>query len=162
MPIQVIISIKLYNYALKQVGSDIMQICCALGLLLLSWAACFPSADSLKVNGSNKLSPITLRETIPVSRAILPVTLAGAFGILSTTSSSAAKAASQQFEYQPALQGLDYGKPRTSYPDFTQMVNQIHALLSLTFKNVVFLHIQSVLLTFIYLLFYFFNFPMLT
>ena len=102
-----------------------MQICCAVGLLLLSWAACFPSADSLNVHGSNKLSPMTLRETIPVSRAILPVTLAGAFGILSTTSSSAAKAASQQFEYQPALQGLDYGKPRTSYPDFTQMVNQI-------------------------------------
>lgn len=25
-----------------------------------------------------------------------------------------------QFEYQPALQGLDYGKPRTYYPDFTQ------------------------------------------
>ena len=25
-----------------------------------------------------------------------------------------------KLEYQPALQGLDYGKPRTFYPDFTQ------------------------------------------
>ena len=25
-----------------------------------------------------------------------------------------------QFEYQPALKGLDYGKPRTFYPDFVQ------------------------------------------
>ena len=25
-----------------------------------------------------------------------------------------------QYEYQPALQGLDYGKPRTYYPDFVQ------------------------------------------
>jgi len=28
-----------------------------------------------------------------------------------------------QLEYQPALQGLDYGKPRTYYPDFTQGKN---------------------------------------
>lgn len=27
---------------------------------------------------------------------------------------------SRKLEYQPALQGLDYGKPRTVYPDFTQ------------------------------------------
>ncbi len=26
-----------------------------------------------------------------------------------------------KYEYQPALQGLDYGKPRTYYPDFTQV-----------------------------------------
>lgn len=25
-----------------------------------------------------------------------------------------------KLEYQPALKGLDYGKPRTYYPDFTQ------------------------------------------
>jgi hypothetical protein len=25
---------------------------------------------------------------------------------------------SKRFEYQPALQGLDYGKPRTYYPDY--------------------------------------------
>lgn len=25
-----------------------------------------------------------------------------------------------KLEYQPALQGLDYGKPRTYYPDFVQ------------------------------------------
>jgi hypothetical protein len=28
-----------------------------------------------------------------------------------------------QFEYQPALQGLDYGKPRTFYPDYKQVGN---------------------------------------
>ena len=26
-----------------------------------------------------------------------------------------------KYEYQPALKGLDYGKPRTYYPDFTQV-----------------------------------------
>ena len=26
----------------------------------------------------------------------------------------------KSFEYQPALAGLDYGKPRTYYPDFVQ------------------------------------------
>jgi hypothetical protein len=28
-----------------------------------------------------------------------------------------------QMEYQPALQGLDYGKPRTYYPDYVQADN---------------------------------------
>ena len=29
----------------------------------------------------------------------------------------------KSFEYQPALAGLDYGKPRTYYPDFVQKVS---------------------------------------
>ena len=29
--------------------------------------------------------------------------------------------AKDNLEYMPALKGLDYGKPRTLYPDFTQM-----------------------------------------
>lgn len=32
----------------------------------------------------------------------------------------AAALAKGKLEYQPALQGLDYGKPRTYYPDYTQ------------------------------------------
>lgn len=78
-----------------------------------------PSADSLNIQGNNH-RPVSLRDTLSIPRTILPVTIAGSLGILAS-SSSAAKAASTQFEYQPALQGLDYGKPRTAYPDFTQM-----------------------------------------
>ena len=34
--------------------------------------------------------------------------------------SLASAADKKSFEYQPALAGLDYGKPRTYYPDFVQ------------------------------------------
>lgn len=34
--------------------------------------------------------------------------------------SLATAADKKSFEYQPALAGLDYGKPRTYYPDFVQ------------------------------------------
>lgn len=40
--------------------------------------------------------------------------------ILTTTAKGAIAAEGGKLEYQPALQGLDYGKPRTYYPDFTQ------------------------------------------
>ena len=89
--------------------------------LVLSLVAFVPSADSLNIQGNNH-RPVSLRDTLSIPRTILPVTIAGSLGILAS-SSSAAKAASTQFEYQPALQGLDYGKPRTAYPDFTQMVS---------------------------------------
>ena len=90
--------------------------------VVFSLAVFVPSVDSLNIHGSSH-GPVSLRDTLSTSRAILPAAIAGSLGILATTSSSAARAASTQFEYQPALQGLDYGKPRTSYPDFTQMVS---------------------------------------
>ena len=49
---------------------------------------------------------------------VLPV-VAAAIGV--TSSSAPAFAVDKKsFEYQPALAGLDYGKPRTYYPDFVQ------------------------------------------
>ena len=36
-------------------------------------------------------------------------------------SKAIADAPAARFEYQPALTGLDYGKPRTFYPDYTQL-----------------------------------------
>lgn len=52
---------------------------------------------------------------------VLPA-VAAAIGV--TTAPSLASAADKKsFEYQPALAGLDYGKPRTYYPDFVQKVS---------------------------------------
>ena len=49
---------------------------------------------------------------------ILPV-VAAAIGV--TNAPTVASAVEKKsFEYQPALAGLDYGKPRTYYPDFVQ------------------------------------------
>ena len=59
--------------------------------------------------------PIRPRDIISINDISKGV-LVGASVVLSASTPSRA----QQFEYQPALQGLDYGKPRTSYPDFTQ------------------------------------------
>ena len=99
-------------------------------VLLLSLVGSIFPTDSLNIPGDNH-RPVSLRDTISVRSTILPATIAGSLGILATTSSSIAKAASTQFEYQPALQGLDYGKPRTSYPDFTQMVTSNFSFLVL-------------------------------
>jgi hypothetical protein len=49
---------------------------------------------------------------------ILPA-IATAIGVM-TAPSVASAVDKKSFEYQPALAGLDYGKPRTYYPDFVQ------------------------------------------
>eukprot|EP01031_Cornospumella_fuschlensis_P037752 gene37752-45865_t len=41
-------------------------------------------------------------------------------GILALGGKVGAEEVLKKFEYMPALQGLDYGKPRTTYPDFVQ------------------------------------------
>ena len=46
--------------------------------------------------------------------------ISGAIAAIIVSSPSISKASEGKYEYQPALQGLDYGKPRTYYPDFTQ------------------------------------------
>lgn len=49
---------------------------------------------------------------------VLPVITAAAGMSAAPTLVSAVD--KKSFEYQPALAGLDYGKPRTYYPDFVQ------------------------------------------
>lgn len=49
---------------------------------------------------------------------ILPA-IATAIGVM-TAPSVVSAVDKKSFEYQPALAGLDYGKPRTYYPDFVQ------------------------------------------
>ena len=49
---------------------------------------------------------------------VLPA-IASAIAITSAPSIASA-VDKKSFEYQPALAGLDYGKPRTYYPDFVQ------------------------------------------
>lgn len=59
-------------------------------------------------------------------RERLATKVEGLVGVMAVASATAglfgraSKVQATQFEYQPALQGLDYGKPRTVYPDFTQ------------------------------------------
>jgi hypothetical protein len=53
---------------------------------------------------------------------ILPA-IATAAIVVSANPSLASAADKKSFEYQPALAGLDYGKPRTYYPDFVQKVS---------------------------------------
>jgi FKBP-type peptidyl-prolyl cis-trans isomerase len=70
-------------------------------------------------------SPRSVRESIlstirtgvaKVSRTVLPVA-----GTALLAPVFKADAQQGQLEYQPALQGLDYGKPRTYYPDYVQV-----------------------------------------
>ena len=50
---------------------------------------------------------------------LLPA-IVSAVGITAFPSLASAASDKKSFEYQPALAGLDYGKPRTYYPDFVQ------------------------------------------
>jgi hypothetical protein len=65
------------------------------------------------------LLPKSLRNS--VTREVGSVgSIGGAIAAIVAGSPVIAQAAQGKYEYQPALQGLDYGKPRTYYPDFTQ------------------------------------------
>lgn len=46
-----------------------------------------------------------------------------AVAVAALPAAALAAAGKPQMEYQPALQGLDYGKPRTYYPDYVQKDN---------------------------------------
>ncbi len=66
-------------------------------------------------------SPKTARgSALDTAGGISSIITAGVVAGFAEKASAAPKA---QFEYQPALEGLDYGKPRTYYPDFTQYKN---------------------------------------
>lgn len=65
-----------------------------------------------------KLSNPQVQVKSQLESLIRPIALTSLL-TLSTSINSNVNAAS--FEYQPALQGLDYGKPRTIYPDFKQI-----------------------------------------
>lgn len=80
----------------------------------------------VQVNGLNPdFVPKTINQQFSTIAAknlkflqVLPV-IATAVGI--TTAPTLVSAVDKKsFEYQPALAGLDYGKPRTYYPDFVQ------------------------------------------
>jgi hypothetical protein len=83
--------------------------------------ASLSTTQSLRPN----LTPKTIKEQLTSSTNYILPAIATAISI--TTVPSLAKAADQakgkSFEYQPALAGLDYGKPRTYYPDFVQKVS---------------------------------------
>ena len=66
----------------------------------------------------DKIKPVTFRQQIisGISKTTAPLAGATVAYLLSRTAAEA----KEQFEYQPALQGLDYGKIRTVYPDFIQ------------------------------------------
>ena len=77
---------------------------------------------------SPELSPKSIKQQFAIATSnnikflqVLPA-VAAAIGV--TTAPSVASAVDKKsFEYQPALAGLDYGKPRTYYPDFVQKVS---------------------------------------
>ena len=85
--------------------------------------ALFVLSALLISSASANVLPRSLKESL-ISRSRSFVNyLGGASAALLATStlpSFAADEGKRQFEYQPALQGLDYGKPRTNYPDYTQ------------------------------------------
>ena len=70
---------------------------------------------------SSKLSPTSFgsRLSQSVLASVGKISAAAAAGLGAARVASAAPAA--RYEYQPALEGLDYGKPRTIYPDFEQV-----------------------------------------
>eukprot|EP01038_Epipyxis_sp_PR26KG_P008534 gene8534-11534_t len=67
--------------------------------------------------------PVALNKQMKIIQKVIPI---GAIAIsitniLNPTKVSAnSKIMDGKLEYMPALQGLDYGKPRTYYPDYTQ------------------------------------------
>ena len=77
---------------------------------------------------SPELSPKSIKQQFSIETSnnikflqVLPA-VAAAIGV--TIAPSLASAVDKKsFEYQPALAGLDYGKPRTYYPDFVQKVS---------------------------------------
>lgn len=80
------------------------------------------SAYENEVEYENHLIPQSLRSNIYDGNVKGAVQLLKCLSLATLTAASA-NAAEGKLEFQPALQGLDYGKPRTYYPDFTQAEN---------------------------------------
>ena len=79
--------------------------------LVLFFILCVSDTLIVPNNPQNQFKSLT-KEVIKPLSSVLPLLI---------TSAASKANAKQSFEYQPALQGLDYGKPRTIYPDFKQM-----------------------------------------
>lgn len=70
-------------------------------------------------NSEKTFRQSTYQRTVSIARSIASLTAATA--TVNTMKADASTGAKEgKFEYQPALEGLDYGKPRTYYPDFVQ------------------------------------------
>mmetsp|Transcript_20169 Transcript_20169/g.20271 ORF Transcript_20169/g.20271 Transcript_20169/m.20271 type:complete len:243 (+) Transcript_20169:91-819(+) len=80
---------------------------------VLIYIVCVADAANFNIIPKSPLS--VMRDSI--CRPIFPVALSVA---TSTGAFNAYAASKEKFEYMPALEGLDYGKARTVYPDFTQ------------------------------------------
>jgi FKBP-type peptidyl-prolyl cis-trans isomerase len=86
----------------------------------------FSVALTLVLTAHGASGPFT-RLSAPKSLRTQQITRAGGIssvitaGLVASTAERANAAGKAQYEYQPALEGLDYGKPRTYYPDFTQV-----------------------------------------
>lgn len=72
-----------------------------------------------RINGCITNVPRTIKNVI-ASGSIHNIMIASSIITTATISNANAKDYNGKLEYQPALQGLDYGKPRTYYPDFVQ------------------------------------------
>mmetsp|Transcript_35807 Transcript_35807/g.33923 ORF Transcript_35807/g.33923 Transcript_35807/m.33923 type:complete len:242 (-) Transcript_35807:88-813(-) len=82
------------------------------------------STQSLRPNLTPKTIKDQLSSTTNIKLIQLLPAIATAIGVTNTPSlAKAAEGKAKSFEYQPALAGLDYGKPRTYYPDFVQKVS---------------------------------------
>lgn len=99
-----------------------------VGICLLMGTASSLRISPLKMMGNNDVpkSPsndmrqqvinTATKLLIPTATSLASVMLLGRRSVLADDAINEKR----RFEYQPALQGLDYGKPRTVYPDFVQ------------------------------------------
>jgi hypothetical protein len=67
------------------------------------------------------MNPVPKRAVQRVAENVISKARTGVFLSSVIAGISSPAHAAGQFEYQPALAGLDYGKPRTLYPDFEQL-----------------------------------------
>ena len=99
-------------------------------LLLVGASALRPQPQRFAIMMATPSTPLSSRSTAAhqvqsLLSASLPLlllpTVSRAIDATATDNPAPARyKGKSQFEYQPALQGLDYGKPRTYYPDFEQ------------------------------------------
>ena len=93
----------------------LLLLCCLLNLTILY---------SLKVpnnQNTNHCKIISLQQKQSVRNSNIFTKMLPIIPLLLLNPLSALAASKGKLEYQPALQGLDYGKPRTYYPDYTQV-----------------------------------------
>lgn len=93
----------------------LLLLCCLLNLTVL-YSLNLPSNQNTNHNKIISLQQKQSLQTNNIFTKILPI-----IPLLLLNPLSAIAASKGKLEYQPALQGLDYGKPRTYYPDYTQV-----------------------------------------